>query len=657
MNLVYLNSQESSANMITEFGGYNHNPVINEAEFYDMKNLTSDKYPLASNRDKRGLPEIELPSGAEIIDICGKEAVYVIYKSGTDLCICEYNPTTETVSNSTTICTYVSGMHQVIEMGAYLEIFPEKYQVNTLKKANDSFTEIEPLEKSENSIDVWPIMTTLDGTKLKVRKVSATAPVVKTATTTTTTGNTSFTSTTVSTFDGASWDENDVWIDKSGDMPVCKRYSKEQNSWATVTTYLTLYKNGKWAFEKDDAIQIEWPSSISSIVKPADKQKYFVISKVADTYERHNIPIGGVSTITVDYYWIRFPIAFNNKLSDINLDILGVDSGAVHNFTAKRTLPDMDYIIECQNRLWGCRYGTDSDGETINEIFASKLADAKNWHYFSNTSVDSYYVSLGSDGEFTGAVTYQSTPIFFKRNCIHRISGNYPAQYNMNTLEAYGVKDGCSKSVIVMNDIVYYMSPVGALCYAGSLPKSISEPFGAEKYSNAISGTVGNRLYMSMQDESNTWHLFAFDDSRLTWHREDNTHAKAFCTFGHECLAVDNDNKLISLTGVYGDKEDAFEWSMTSGEIGYGTPMRKRLLKLVMRLKLDINSRAKIEIQYDGDGTWHYVNDLRPTGKTGGYSVPICPTRCDHFSIRISGKGNINLLSVTKFYTEGSDKD
>ena len=37
------------------FGGYNHNLKIGDGEFYDMKNLTSDYYPLMGNRAARSL--------------------------------------------------------------------------------------------------------------------------------------------------------------------------------------------------------------------------------------------------------------------------------------------------------------------------------------------------------------------------------------------------------------------------------------------------------------------------------------------------------------------------------------------------------------------------------------------------------------------------
>ena len=45
----------SKSRGITEvFGGYNHNLRITDGEFYDMKNLTSNHYPLLAPRGKRG---------------------------------------------------------------------------------------------------------------------------------------------------------------------------------------------------------------------------------------------------------------------------------------------------------------------------------------------------------------------------------------------------------------------------------------------------------------------------------------------------------------------------------------------------------------------------------------------------------------------------
>ena len=48
--------EHAAAEQVTDvFGGYNHNLKINDGEFYDMRNLTSDYYPLMGNRQLRSI--------------------------------------------------------------------------------------------------------------------------------------------------------------------------------------------------------------------------------------------------------------------------------------------------------------------------------------------------------------------------------------------------------------------------------------------------------------------------------------------------------------------------------------------------------------------------------------------------------------------------
>ena len=45
---------ETSRQIVEYFKGYNHNLRIADGEFFDMKNMTSDHYPVLSPRKKRG---------------------------------------------------------------------------------------------------------------------------------------------------------------------------------------------------------------------------------------------------------------------------------------------------------------------------------------------------------------------------------------------------------------------------------------------------------------------------------------------------------------------------------------------------------------------------------------------------------------------------
>ena len=53
------------------------------------------------------------------------------------------------------------------------------------------------------------------------------------------------------------------------------------------------------------------------------------------------------------------------------ITVIGVLSSmrTVHGkVTVSRLMPEMDYVIECGNRLWGCRYGTARNGQVVNEL-------------------------------------------------------------------------------------------------------------------------------------------------------------------------------------------------------------------------------------------------------------------------------------------------
>ena len=156
-------------------------------------------------------------------------------------------------------------------------------------------------------------------------------------------------------------------------------------------------------------------------------------------------------------------------------------TSAAYKLTIERVLPELDYICADKNRLWGCRYGYDSRGDLINEIYASKLGDFRNWYSYQGLSTDSYAATIGIPGQFTGCISYGGYPTFFKENAIIRVSGSYPAEYNVMQMEARGVQDGSHKSLAIVGEALYYKAPGGVMVYDGSLPQMISAEFGREE--------------------------------------------------------------------------------------------------------------------------------------------------------------------------------
>ena len=238
---------------------------------------------------------------------------------------------------------------------------------------------------------------------------------------------------------------------------------------------------------------------------------------------------------------------------------------------------------------------------------------------------------------------------------MHKVYGNYPANYQIQTTACRGVQKGCSKSLAIVNEVLYYKSQSSICSYDGSLPVEISSALGDVAYSNAVAGSLGNKYYVSMLDSNEIHHLFVYDTKKGMWHREDNTHARDFCTCRGDLYYIDNaDNKIKSILGT-GEKEKApVEWSAETGIIGTDSPDKKYISRLDVRLSINIGTRVYFYIQYDSSGEWEHVCTM--TGRTlRSFAVPIRPRRCDHLRLRIDGDGEAKIYSICKTIEQGSD--
>ena len=115
-----LNSGRSTRTVTDAFRGYNHNLKIGDGEFYETENLTAEHYPMLANRRKRGRLSTVFTKLQAII---AKDALYwedngTFYSNG--------------------IATGLTGLQitkptQLVSMGAYVCIFPDKKYINTAK--------------------------------------------------------------------------------------------------------------------------------------------------------------------------------------------------------------------------------------------------------------------------------------------------------------------------------------------------------------------------------------------------------------------------------------------------------------------------------------------------------------------------------------------
>ena len=584
MRYSTLNELPTTRDMVDVFGGYNHNLRINDGEFYDMTNMTSDHYPVLAPRQQRGVYK----SGINPQGLIAKDAL--CYVDGSNFVIDEYIVDMG-LSTAVEDCP-----KQLISMGAYVIILPDKKWINTADITE--FGNIEASVTTEGTVNFS--LCSLDGADYEIKNTQDTEP--------------------------ESPENMDYWIDTSTQPHTLKQWSSVSSMWVTVpTTYIKISATGIGVpFKQYDGVKI---SGLTG-------SEYSDIAAIDGAFV--------VWTKGDDYLVIVGMLDTTRSLTDA--------------VTVARTMPDMDFVTESENRLWGCRYGIAEDGNVVNEIYASKLGDFKNWNCFMGLSTDSYVVSVGTDGQFTGAVTHLGYPLFFKENCMHKIYGNYPANYQLQTTACRGVQKGCSASLAIVNEVLYYKSRQGVCAYDGSLPTEISTQLGNEVYDAAVGCAHHDKYYISMRGADGEYDLFVYDASKGLWHREDATQVKLFCSCDDELYYVDGAGGSIKTMLGSGTKDtDKVTWMAETGALGTDSPDRKYISRLTVRMSMEIGATVSFKIQYDSVGDWETQCVL--TGNSlRSFAIPLRPRRCDHFKLRIEGTGDARIYSIAKIIEEGSDR-
>lgn len=323
--------------------------------------------------------------------------------------------------------------------------------------------------------------------------------------------------------------------------------------------------------------------------------------------------------------------------------------GDTETVTIRRSFPDMDFICEHENRLWGCK------GDTV---YASKLGDPFNFNVFDGVATDSFAVDVGSAGDFTGCASFLGYACFFKEEHIYKAYGDKPSNFQLMASASLGIEAGSEKSPAIAGEVLFYLSRAGIVAYSGGIPQSIAAPFGTVRYKNAVGGSDGSRYYVSMEDADGNPHLFVYNTEKNLWHREDALSVVSFGWDG-ELYMLDADGNLW-LSGnarqipegasIEGDVRSMAEF----GDFTENDPNKKGIAKLQIRCELDAGGSLEVQMQFDSSGVWERVKVLSATVKRSFY-LPILPRRCDHFRIRFIGNGGWRLYSLVRESYSGSE--
>ena len=562
---------------VTVFRGLNRSPRIGAGELADMENLTSDRYPVLSPRDPRGIPETE----GQVTGLIAKD------------CLC-YTQGRDFVMNGVRVdLGLTEGEKQLVSMGAYVIILPDKQWINTL-----DLTRHGSLEASfSTSTDVSFQLCGADGGVLEDPRVTPEEPEDPAA--------------------------GELWLN-SGENCLY-RYSAGLG-WEPVTgVYVRISAPGIGsAFSQYDGVEL------SGIRVP----ELAGLNGAAVLWNR------GEDHITV-------PGLISGQLTQL------ASEGAV---TVERRMPEMDFVVESGNRLWGCRYGLSREGQPVNELYGSRLGDFKNWNCFMGVATDSWRASVGSDGPFTGAVTHLGHPLFFKENCLHKVYISDTGAHSLRQTQCRGVQAGCGSTLATVREVLYYKSRQGICAYDGSLPEEISPALGPLPCLRGAAGEGKGKYYLSLEKSPGLWELLVWDTERKLWHREDAFGALAFCGCREELYAIEaGSGKVRGLLGSGTLEPGPVRWMAETGDLGVTDPESHYLNRLQLQLWLPPGSGIRVSARYDADSFWTPLCSLRGSGQKR-FLLPVRPRRCGSLRLRLEGEGPGMLYGIFRSGEKGSER-
>lgn len=306
------------------------------------------------------------------------------------------------------------------------------------------------------------------------------------------------------------------------------------------------------------------------------------------------------------------------------------------SITLKRAVPDLDFICEHDNRLWGVR---------DNRIYASWLGMPCNFFAYDTAhSQASFYADVGTEGEFTAAVSCPSYIVFAKGDKLHKLYGSKPSNYRLSLSRVSGVAEGSGDSAVISNDCVVYNSEDGVYAYGGGEPEYLSFRLGRLGSDACAACSQGTYYIAVTRDGVRT--LFSYDLRRGLWFCDGEKDAVAMTSFKGSVWYLSSKGELFELGGA----SEVGEWSATLAPFTEDASLR-RYSRIF--LKVWLAKGASLRLSAD-NGAGKKSIYIRHADEDMRYELPLPLHSGSSLSVSLSGKGKCLVKGIIReFYDEG----
>lgn len=623
MALPSLYSISTGKSIQTAFGGLNESYACAEAEFTEMKNFSSRGYPALQTRTPR-----------RTMRAMGRcNGMYHL----NGLLLCEGTTLRYTEDSEDDVATAAAGGEIVLEnavtdsekimigMGTKILIWPDAKSFDT---ATGKLEALSAAWSQTGTVTIAPCDA--GGKTYTVSSVGTTEP--------------------SGPADGTLFLKQNSSSSKWAYVNVLEQYDAKSGKWAEIllnSVKMTLPGLAAAGFKKGDTITVEQvPGLVEEYLAEGVNGEVTIEQMDGDSI----VLTGSPKTESARYYGSFTVTAGGTTWKSMN----GSESATVGGttITARRRVPRLEYVTENANRVWGCN-------SEENVIYSCKLGDPTNWYSYRGIASDSYAVSVGSDGAFTGAASCLGYLLFFKENCIHKLYGSKPSDYQMSSVRCRGVAENAAKSLCVIAETLYYLSPDGVMAWSGSLPAKVSGALDTGKLTavdRAVGGQLDARyyLYLHRKTDTGSGRLLVYDTERGLWQEESaagtgmvSTGQQLYLWDGNALWAADPERE------VSGEDETGLKFEAVTGDIGLAVPDDKYISRVTLRMDALAHTVLTVAVSYDG-GDWETVNSCAVTRDHQRVNLPFVPRRHDTMRLRFAGTGQMVLRSMAFTFADAA---
>lgn len=327
------------------------------------------------------------------------------------------------------------------------------------------------------------------------------------------------------------------------------------------------------------------------------------------------------------------------------------------------------FSILYNNRMFACN----AEGDCVHSSVIGKPYD---FTTLEDGEASADWIEVVSSGQFTGIAAFGGNVYYFKENCVHKLYGSSPSDWQLVMLPINGVEDGADKSVAVENDVCIYKSTDGFYIFDGLTSTKISGKLGRNtilpnenkndcsfyEYSACI---FKGKYYCGVLERiTGKYTLYTYDINMGLWCAEEFLSDTGFMDLmrtNRDVYGVKAVGDYISFISLSSGNEfvsrkyaTAFEWSVESGDMTLGYANNKYISKIQVRAEGDKGTKIYVKIIADQKENKSAQFEFSPD-TLDSYSYSPKPIRCDNFRVLLSGTGQAKIYGITLTISEGSE--